>query len=681
MMCTKMVPDEDEDRVENIIGGLPDNIQGNMIAAEPMRLQDAVWIASNLMDQKLKGYALKNAENKRGLEVNQRDNRGQQPPFKRQNVGGQNMARAYTAGNNERKPYNGPLPLYNKCKLHHEGPCTVRCGKCNKVGHLTRDCKYTLAINFTSSLHDMENAASVPTILLSPIDTMVDQRTMAELLRAPTEGYAEEAWDRYKDLLRACPHHGFTELHQLETFYNALNPADQDSLNSATGGNLLERRTKDVLTIIENKSKCLATGGNTLPELRDNFKDTLQQPQLTTIREKLLVLANTPLNENCSAVILKKLPKKLGDLGKFLIPCGFNELKRKALADLGASINLMPLTVWKKLGLPELISTRMTLELANRAICTPVGISRDVFILVGKFTFPANFVIVDYESDPRVPLILGIPFLWSARSLIDVHGEEMILRDEGGNVLPKKLLDLDSTKYLHPSHNVNPLSGSTTSSSSPNQLLEEFADELALITFPPGNDDLQFYIEMFTDEHALDYSSPPLYDEYDDDLFEVEFDTEYYDSFLSEDFSKVDALPSTNNEDKVFNIGILIRENLFEIITRVAQDKNEKKLAISHVSLILKDFDPPLYEISSFKEVLGAETLLLISSKNEEKVFKPEIHTFKEVHSFFIPELSHHGYKVFKIIKILKSPMRIFLFSSREDIHILDVPCLYFYPP
>ncbi|GKC13031.1 putative reverse transcriptase domain-containing protein [Tanacetum coccineum] len=95
------------------------------------------------MDQKLKGYAVKNAENKRRLEVNQRDNRGQQPPFKRPNVGGQNVARAYTAGNNEKKPYNGLLPLCNKCKLHHEGPCTVRCGKCNNVGHLTRDCKVT----------------------------------------------------------------------------------------------------------------------------------------------------------------------------------------------------------------------------------------------------------------------------------------------------------------------------------------------------------------------------------------------------------------------------------------------------------------------------------------------------------------------------------------------------------
>ncbi|GJX56058.1 putative reverse transcriptase domain-containing protein [Tanacetum coccineum] len=111
-----------------------------MIAAETMRLQDVVWIANNLMDQKLKGYAVKNAKNKRRLEVNQRDNHRQQPPFKRPNVGGQNVARAYTASNNKRKPYNGLLPLY-KCKLHHEGPCTVRCGKCNKVGHLNRDCK------------------------------------------------------------------------------------------------------------------------------------------------------------------------------------------------------------------------------------------------------------------------------------------------------------------------------------------------------------------------------------------------------------------------------------------------------------------------------------------------------------------------------------------------------------
>ncbi|GKC23265.1 putative reverse transcriptase domain-containing protein [Tanacetum coccineum] len=113
MMCTKMVPEE-EDRVEKFIGGLPDNIQGNVIAAEPTRLQDAVRIANNLMDQKLKGYGVRNADNKRRLNNNYRNNRGQQPPHKRQNNGGQNVARAYTTGNNEKNGYEGTLPFYNR---------------------------------------------------------------------------------------------------------------------------------------------------------------------------------------------------------------------------------------------------------------------------------------------------------------------------------------------------------------------------------------------------------------------------------------------------------------------------------------------------------------------------------------------------------------------------------------
>nr|GEU81372.1 reverse transcriptase domain-containing protein [Tanacetum cinerariifolium] len=110
---------------------------------------------------------------------------------------------------------------------------------------------------------------------------------------------------------------------------------------------------------------------------------------LLSNKEKLLELANRALNENCSAVILNKLPEKLGDPGKFLISCGFSELKSKALANLGASINLMPLSVWKNLGLPEVISTRMTLELANWAIYTLAAVARDFFVSVGKFTFPA----------------------------------------------------------------------------------------------------------------------------------------------------------------------------------------------------------------------------------------------------------------------------------------------------
>ncbi|GJR06521.1 putative reverse transcriptase domain-containing protein [Tanacetum coccineum] len=104
LLCTRMVPNE-EDRVERFIGGLLDNIQGNVIAANPARFQDVVCIANQLMDKKLQGYAARSAESKRRMKSNLRDNRGQQPPFKRQNISGQNMVRAYTTGNNERKGY------------------------------------------------------------------------------------------------------------------------------------------------------------------------------------------------------------------------------------------------------------------------------------------------------------------------------------------------------------------------------------------------------------------------------------------------------------------------------------------------------------------------------------------------------------------------------------------------
>ncbi|GJV99919.1 reverse transcriptase domain-containing protein [Tanacetum coccineum] len=101
-----------------------------------------------------------------------------------------------------------------------------------------------------------------------------------------------------------------------------------------------------------------------------------------------------------------------------------------ALADLGASINLMPLSAWEKLNLSDLTKTRMILELADRTISTPTGIAENVFVKVGTFFFLADFVVVDYIADPRVPLILGRSFLRTARALIDVHGEQMTLRHD-----------------------------------------------------------------------------------------------------------------------------------------------------------------------------------------------------------------------------------------------------------
>ncbi|GJY26802.1 reverse transcriptase domain-containing protein [Tanacetum coccineum] len=239
-----------------------------------------------------------------------------------------------------------------------------------------------------------------------------------------------------------------------------------------------------------------------------------QMLNLLSNKEKLFELANTPLNENCSAVLLKKLSEKLRDPDKFLIPCDFPELDEcLALADLGASINLIPLSVWKKLLLLELTLTRMTLEIANRSVAYPVGVAEDVFVKVGKFHFPANFVVVDYDVDPRVPLIPGWPFLRTTRALIDVYGKELILRDGD----EKLILHADTTSKYPNEHRIESikminfidiscednfeevlkikklshhLSSSTTSTpdSSPSltpvetsdSLLEEFADELAL---------------------------------------------------------------------------------------------------------------------------------------------------------------------------------------------------------
>ncbi|GKC74410.1 reverse transcriptase domain-containing protein [Tanacetum coccineum] len=409
------------------------------------------------------------------------------------------------------------------------------------------------------------------------------------------------------------------------------------------------------------------------PKEDERAEETLTDPELVeyTIKyqkmlkaflykkEKLLELANTPLNENCSAVILKKLPKKLGDPGKFLSPCSFSELNCKALADLA-------------------------------------GIARDVFVPVGRFTFLADFVIVDYESDPRVPLILGRPFLRTARALIDMHGEELILCDDyledlfanekitnhlsgnptfssepdtltsdlispevkddifdpkGDIVLIDKLLNLDSTNDLPPSLNVNPLSSSATSSShsltnskTSDYSLEEFAYELALIeSFPPRNDDMtpddvirdieyllnhdplyspnnvHIYTipEMFTDEHTLDNSSHPRYDDADDDLFDLKTDNDewgkifYDDPFDSKEnkikgFFQGDTLTSTIFGQSIQS-SILVLRTFFEVTNVVTPVKNVKKISSSNASLILEDYNPPLsdHELPFHIEISG----------------------------------------------------------------------------
>nr|GEZ46216.1 hypothetical protein [Tanacetum cinerariifolium] len=178
-----------------------------------------------------------------------------------------------------------------------------------------------------------------------------------------------------------------------------------------------------------------------MPKFAPMFKKLLNN------KDKLIKLTKSPLNENFSAVVLKKLLEKLGDPGRFLIPCDFLKFDNcLTLADLGASINLISLSIWKKLRLPTLNDTKMVLELADRTISKPTGVAENVFVKVGKFYFPADFVVLDFVADPRIPLILGRPFLSIAHVLIDVYEGEIILRHDDQS-LTLKCGDTPSISY------------------------------------------------------------------------------------------------------------------------------------------------------------------------------------------------------------------------------------------
>nr|GFA20696.1 DNA-directed DNA polymerase [Tanacetum cinerariifolium] len=187
-----------------------------------------------------------------------------------------------------------------------------------------------------------------------------------------------------------------------------------------------------------------------IPKAKANlhFPSRLQKEKL---REKDDILAAKFMeifrDLHFELTVLKKLPKKLGDPGRFLIHCDFSEFDNcLALADLGASINLMPLSIWKKLGLPTLNDTKMVLELTDRTISKPTGVAENFFVKVSKFYFPADFVVLDFVADPRVPLILERPFLSTAHALIDVYEGEIILRHDDQS-LTLKCGDTPSISY------------------------------------------------------------------------------------------------------------------------------------------------------------------------------------------------------------------------------------------
>nr|GEX99176.1 hypothetical protein CTI12_AA228850 [Tanacetum cinerariifolium] len=585
-------------------------------------------------------------------------------------------------------------------------------------------------------------------------------------LQKPNETF-NEAWERFKDLIRQCPHHGFSELHQLDTFYNALNPNDQDALDSTAGGNFLDKIPRECLSIIKSKSKVrysrtritdvrantsaplsssslsnsfdlqqilasledkldirmnhfekslndmknsFVTLTAPLKAVEEDFQKKFEQKQddfqnqmmnfmqnlynnkpsssssppsntipnpkgkakaITTrsdkpieepsvvipkakanlsylsrlvkenIREKydilaakfmeifrdlhfelsfadalvhmpkfapmfkkllnkknkLIELTKSPLNENCSAVVLKKLLEKLGDPGRFLIPCDFSEFDNcLAIADLGASINLMPLSIWKKLRLPTLNDTKMVLELADRTISKPMGVAENIFVKVGKFYFPADFVVLDFIVDSRVPLILGRPFL-STHALIDVYQGEIILRHDDQS-LTLKCGDKPSISYKNfQSLNKVDLIDATC---------EEYLQEVLGFADVVSNENLT----PFNESGFLLFEEADAFLAVDDEPILPEFDATYYDP--EGDILILEALLNSNPEPPLPNVELkelpphleyafLGENNKWPVIIVKDLSVNEKSALIDVLKLRKKAIASKLTHIRALK--------------------------------------------------------------------------------
>nr|GEX48715.1 hypothetical protein [Tanacetum cinerariifolium] len=214
---------------------------------------------------------------------------------------------------------------------------------------------------------------------------MADNRTMAQMLQAPIE-----------------------ELHQLDTFYNALNPNDQDALDFAAGGNFFDKIPRECLSIIESKSK-VRYSRSRVTDVRANANAPLS--------------SSSPLNSFDLQQIAASLEDKL-DIRMNRFEKSLNDMKNSFVTPTA------PLKAVEELRLPTLNDTKIVLELADRIISKPTGVAENVFVKVDKFYFPADFVVLDFVADPFVPLILGRPFLSNAHAIINVYEREIIIRQD-----------------------------------------------------------------------------------------------------------------------------------------------------------------------------------------------------------------------------------------------------------
>ncbi|XP_021991407.1 uncharacterized protein LOC110888158 [Helianthus annuus] len=246
----------------------------------------------------------------------------------------------------------------------------------------------------------------------------------------PDEPY-HLAWERFQTLLSRCSQHGLSDWALVENFYNGLTPECKARFDTFAGGHLMGKKTvAECNDLFESFAHAdidhSATSRNSTPMTTSSSSRGVNQ---VVSDSKLGEVSNISLSGGCSAVVLNKVPEKLTDPGLFTIPCLFgSDTECRALADLGAGINLMPYSMYERLGLGELSPTRMSLSLADRSVKYPRGIIENLLVKVDKFVFPINFVVLDMEADEKVPIILGRPFLCTVKAIIDVFDGKITLQ-------------------------------------------------------------------------------------------------------------------------------------------------------------------------------------------------------------------------------------------------------------
>nr|GEU86462.1 reverse transcriptase domain-containing protein [Tanacetum cinerariifolium] len=425
--------------------------------------------------------------------------------------------------------------------------------------------------------------------------------------------------------------------------------------------------------------------------LMPKFASTLKA--LIGNKEKLSEMARTSLNKHCFAVLLKKLPKKLGDPDKFLIPCDFPGVAEcLALADLGASINLMPFSVWKILSLPDLTPTCMTLELVDRSISHPVGVAEDVYVKVGSFHFLADFVVVDFDADPRVPLILERSFLKTGRALIGVFEGELTLR------VGKEAITFNLDQTLRYSANYSDMTAkridvidmaceefsqevlgfsNTISSGNPTPFYDSIVSMNSLTLTPFGNSD--FLLEEV--DAFLAIEDEPTSSEFYQPYLDPEGDILHLEAFLNDDPS----LPPPNQRNYLPEV----RKEL-----KICEAKSDKYSVDEPPAVELKDLPPHLeYAFLEGNDMLPViiakdlnleeKTALIMVLKSHKRAIAwrlsdingidPEFYTHKTLmEEDFEPAVQHqrivnpkiHGVIKQEVIKFLEAGLNYPIFDS-----------------